>query len=582
MRKTQGSTTSLLFCLILMACLTLAAVPAYSEKTVQAGLQIIGGESDYVVFNDLIVVGGNVYVGGCSGGFENHVWTVWKISVDGRLVSSTTGGKGYVMSITSDGLRIFVAGVLEHDTLPRTTGFLAAFNADLEKLWEKEWVGSSIFSHFESIAAQDGVIYASGEAQYFGERATEIVLHKYDEKGSLLWEKTFTGVGHQEPESMALHDGKICIVGTTSPYGSSGSVDGLLLVTDENGSEVNRISWGGGKRDFFSDVKVGDGVYVCGYTDSYGEGDLDGLLLKMDEPGRVVWWRTFGGVGDDSFISLCIDGERIHVVGHVTTSRGMLPVYLQYGFNGMLLGNWTLAIDFLSSWTGVYPADGMIHAVGNNMRSLFRNRGIYTCYVTSYLLTVSFPDDGFWVSLNGENKTGRSVSFEARGVEHRLEAAPYRVEGETRLVFSTWSDGVADNPRVIRLKRDAFLDAIYRVEHHVAVSSETGEVTGEGWYVEGSAATVSVAPIIISKDFLTNYVFDGWIENGEKVSSSTVYSFTVTRPVRLIACWRTEPNPVTLSILILLMVLLALVMLLVFLTRKRRMPLPPPPPPGQV
>lgn len=578
----MGSTTSLLFCLILVACLTLASVPAYSEKTVQAGLQIIGGESDYVVFNDLIVVGGNVYVGGCSGSFENHVWTVWKISVDGRLVSSTTGGKGYVMSITSDGLRIFVAGVLEHDTLPKTTGFLAAFNTDLEKLWEKEWVGSSIFSHFKSIAAQDGFIYASGEAQYFGERATEIVLHKYDEKGSLLWEKTFTGVGNQQPESMALHDGKICIVGATSPYGSSGSVDGLLLLTDENGSEVNRISWGGGKRDFFSDVKVGDGVYVCGYTDSYGEGDLDGLLLKMDESGRVVWWRTFGGVGDDSFLSLCIEGERIHVVGHVTTSRGMLPVYLQYGFNGRLLGNWTLAIDFLSSWTGVYPADGMIHAVGNNMRSLFRNRGIYARYVTSYLLTVSFPDDGFWVSLNGENKTGRSVGFEAMGVEHRLEAAHYRVEGETRLVFSTWSDGVADNPRVIRLKRDTFLDAIYRVEHHVAVSSEAGEVTGEGWYVEGSTATVSVAPIIIPKDFLTNHVFDGWIENGKKVSSSTVYSFTVTRPVLLIASWRTELNPVTLSILILLIVLLALVMLLVFLTRKRRMPLPPPPPPGQV
>ncbi|MEM3026898.1 MAG: hypothetical protein QXP19_05220, partial [Thermoproteota archaeon] len=145
----MGSKAKLAFCSILIACLTFAVPTAYPEKTVQAGLQIIGSEADYVVFNDLIVVGGNIFIGGCSGSFENHVWTVWKISVDGKLVSSTTGGKGYVTSITSDGLRICVAGVLEHDTLPKTTGFLAAFNTDLEKIWEKEWVGSSLFSNFE-------------------------------------------------------------------------------------------------------------------------------------------------------------------------------------------------------------------------------------------------------------------------------------------------------------------------------------------------------------------------------------------------------------------------------------------------
>ncbi len=565
---------------MLLACLTLAAARVYPEKTVQTGLRIVGGEADYVVFNDLVVLGDAVYIGGCSGSFENHVWTVWKISLDGRLVSSTSGGKGYVASITSDGLRIYVAGILEHDTLPKTTGFLAAFNTDLEKTWVKEWVGSSLFSHFKSVAARDGVIYAAGEAQYFGERATDIVLHKYDANGSLLWEKTFTGVGHQEAESIVLQNGKIYIVGTTAPYGSSGSVDGLLLVADENGSEANRVSWGGGKRDYFSSVRAWDGLYVCGYTDSYGEGGLDGLLLKMDSSGRVVWWRTFGGPGDDSFLSLCVDNERVHVVGHAARATGMLPLYLQYGFNGTLIGNWTLSIDFLSSWTGVYPADGVIHMVGNNMRSLFRNRGIYTRYVTSYGLTVNFPGDGFWAALDGENKTGRSVSFEATGVEHRLEAAFYKTTGETRLAFSAWSDGVADNPRVIRLSRDTVLDAVYRVEHHVAVSSELGEASGEGWYAEGSTATVSVTPSIIPKDFFTNNVFDGWVENGRKASSSAVYSFIVSKPVCLKASWRTELNPVMLALVGLIAILLALSVLLVFLRRKRRrLPVPPPPPP---
>jgi len=583
-----GSTTNAVFPLIFIACLTLVAITVYPEKTVQTGLQIVGGEADYVVFNDLIVVGGNVYIGGCSGSFENHVWTLWRISADGRIVSSTTGGKGYVTSLASDGLRIYVAGVLEHDALPKTTGFLAAFNTNLEKIWEKEWVGSPTFSHFESIAAGDSVIYVAGAARYSGERAHDIVLQKYDGNGSLLWERTFAEAGYQKPASMALHNGKIYIVGDTAPYGSNQNVDGLLLVTDENGNEVSRVSWGGEKRDYFKSVEVEDGVYVCGFTDSYGEGGYDGLLLKMDESGKVVWWRTFGEAGNDGFIDFCICNGRIHVVGHATTSRGMLPVYLQYWVNGTLLGNWTLSINVSpwgSSWTGVYPAEGAVYMVGNDVRGLFRNRGIYTSYVTSYTLTVNFPDDGFWASLDGGNKTGRSVSFEARGVEHRLEATPYKGSGETRLTFSMWSDGVADNPRRIMLNRDTVLDAVYKVEYHVTVSSGIGEASGEGWYVEGSTATVSVTPSIIPENFFINHVFEGWFENGERVSPSTVYSFVVTRPVHLVASWRTELNLVALLIIVLLVAILIIAVLLVFLIRRKRKKLstipPPPPPPDQ-
>lgn len=41
------------------------------------------------------------------------------------------------MSLVSDGSRIYISGVLMHDTLPKTTGFIAAFNLNLEKLWER-------------------------------------------------------------------------------------------------------------------------------------------------------------------------------------------------------------------------------------------------------------------------------------------------------------------------------------------------------------------------------------------------------------------------------------------------------------
>ena len=552
---------------------------AYPEKTVQANLQEIGGEADYVVFNDLLVLRDAIYVAGCSGAYENHVYTLWKFNAEDKLLSSTTGVKGYFMSLASDGSTIYAAGLLEHGTPPKTTGYLAAFDPDLNKLWEKEWVGSSTFSWFRSVVVEADGIYVAGAVQYPGEEATDIVLLKYNRTGNLLWEKTFSLKGHQTPESMACYNGKIYIAGTTNPLGSSENVDGLLIVANMNGSEVYGATWGGGRKDFFSSVKVGDGVYICGFTDSYGAGGYDGLLLKMDFSGKVVWWRSFGGPGDDSFTDLCLDEDSVHVVGHAAGSAGTIPLYVKYSVDGTLLGNWTLPLGALSSWSGVHASAGATRMVGSSMVGAKASKGVYARYATIYRLTVNLPEEDFWASLDGENKTGRSVSFEAAGGEHKLEATFYKTAGKSRYTFSLWSDGVANNPRTIRLKKDAEINAIYKVEHLVEVSSPIGEVSGGGWYVEGSTATVSVRPGIIPKDFFTYYVFDGWIENETKASASSTYTFTVTKPTRLTASWRAEPNPITVGLIILILVIIILVLLALTIKigTKRKKSQPPPP-----
>jgi hypothetical protein len=562
-----------------LACLVVAAVKAYPEKTVQASLQVIGGEADYIVFNDLIVLRDATYIAGCSGTFENHVYTLWKIDVEDRLVSSITGVKGYFVSLSSDGSTIYAAGLLEHDAPPKTTGYLAAFDPDLSKLWGVEWRGSSLFSWFRSVVVQADGIYVAGAVQYPGEEATDIVLHKYNKTGYLLWEKTFSLKGHQTPESMVCYNGRIYIASTTAPLGSSENVDGLLIVTDMNGSEVYRATWGGDGKDFFSSVEVGDGVYICGFTDSYGAGGYDGLLLKMDFSGKVVWWRTFGGPGDDSFIDLCLDEDSVHVVGHVTGSAGTIPLYVKYGVDGTLLGNWTLPLGALSSWSGVHAAAGVTRMVGSSMVGAKASKGVYARYTTIYRLTVNLPEEDFWASLDGENKTGRSVSFDAAGGEHKLEATLCKTAGKSRYTFSFWSDGVVDNPRAIKLKKDAEINAIYKVEHLVEASSPIGEVSGGGWYVEGSTATVSVRPSIIPRDFFTYYVFDGWIENGTKASASSTYTFTVTKPTRLTASWRAEPNPITVGLIILILVIIIIVLLALTIKigTKRKKSQPPPP-----
>ncbi|PLJ78551.1 hypothetical protein [Infirmifilum sp. SLHALR2] len=574
----MGFKAAYLMCLFLAVCLTSFAL-ALPERTIQGGTRIVGSKGDYVLFSDVVVAGGSVYIGGCSGSYSNHNWTLWRLSPNGSL-TYIEGGWGCVASLDTDGSIIYAVGTLEHGSSPKLTGFIAALSTNLKKQWEKEWVGSSLFSYFRGVAVGEDGIYVAG-VSYTGERATDIVLQKYSRNGSLIWEKVLAEPGYQEPESIALSEGKVYIVGTTAPHDSRENVDGILIVADSNGSILANFTWGGKGRDFFKSIQVYDSeVYICGFTDSYGEGGLDGLILKVNQSGKVLWWKTFGGAGDDSFIDLTVYNGRIHVVGHATTAEGMLPVYLQYGLDGALLGNWTLALNS-SSWTGVYASEGVVYAVGNRMRGMFSVDGISSSYVTSYLLRVNLPEDGLWASLDGVNKTGRSVSFEARGGEHRLEVASCKRDGETRIVFVGWSDSATDNPRTVRLERDTVLDAFYRREHHVTVTSELGLASGEGWYAEGSTATVSVSPSVIPSDFLTIRVFDGWVKNGRKISFEAVYSFNVTEPVHLVASWRNELNFLALLILLLLVGVLALLALIVFVARRRRKrePAPPPPPP---
>jgi hypothetical protein len=51
----------------------------------------------------------------------------------------------------------------------------------------------------------------------------------------------------------------------------------------------------------------------------------------------------------------------------------------------------------------------------------------------------------------------------------------------------------------------------------------------------------------LQKDFFTNYVFEGWKEDGATVSALATYSFTVSAPANLVASWKTELNLVTIG-----------------------------------
>ena len=153
--------------------------------------------------------------------------------------------------------------------------------------------------------------------------------------------------------------------------------------------------------------------------------------------------------------------------------------------------------------------------------------------------------------------------------------APEVVEGRgVRYVFKAWSDGVTSPIREIALIKSASITAMYRVEYLVTAESEYGEVSGSGWYEEGSQAIIKVYPSSVG--FGVKQVFERWEgENGNLVSRDPVVIVTVDRPIKLRAVWRTDYSEM---IALSLAAVIAVTVTAILLNKRRARPPPPPPP----
>jgi len=90
-------------------------------------------------------------------------------------------------------------------------------------------------------------------------------------------------------------DGGSVMAGSTDSFGA-GSADAWVLKFDSAGEPEWQKSFGGTLTDiFWSAVKSLDGgIFLGGYTSSFGAGNYDCWLVKIDSAGDVLWEKTFG------------------------------------------------------------------------------------------------------------------------------------------------------------------------------------------------------------------------------------------------------------------------------------------------
>ena len=186
--------------------------------------------------------------------------------------------------------------------------------------------------------------------------AGDITLIKTDGEGNEIWKKYYgTNYDDYGIEICDIENDKLLIIGTKAgfyddvyaTYFNSHDADIMLICVDEDGNELWQNTYGGEGHDFgYSVCTIDNSIYICGSTQSEGNGNFDMLLLKTDSQGDKLWSKTFGGAEYDYGISMTVNPEGdLYLLG-TTKSFGLNQSADFYLVKADTSGNelWSLSI----------------------------------------------------------------------------------------------------------------------------------------------------------------------------------------------------------------------------------------------
>lgn len=207
--------------------------------------------------------------------------------------------------------------------------------------------GSGDDYYNDATACEDGFVAVGRSAENsFGNGSwadtakkggNDAVIVKYDDEGNILWKKNLGGSGNDSYSSVTLAEGGYIAVGSgasgsfgngdwTGATGKGGS-DAVIVKYDDNGDILWKKSFGGsGDDSYTSIIAADDGFVAVGYSeegfgsgdwaDTEGKGYIDAIIVKYDNSGTVVWKKNFGGSGYDSYQSVTLAEDGFIAAGY--------------------------------------------------------------------------------------------------------------------------------------------------------------------------------------------------------------------------------------------------------------------------
>lgn len=162
-------------------------------------------------------------------------------------------------------------------------------------------------------------------------------------------------------------------------------------------------------------------------------------------------------------------------------------------------------------------------------------------------------------------------------------AGTVEVSPGTRRVFKEWKDGYQSNSRQVTLSADTTLYVTYETQYFLSLDSrEKVTLVGQGWYKEGSTATISLTPTEVQVEGILGLLgarrmFDRWVGDDYQTIAHAPSAAVMIRdrPQTARAEWRIDYGYVYISMGIMTAVIIAIIAILLMISRRK----PPPPRP---
>ena len=169
------------------------------------------------------------------------------------------------------------------------------------------------------VQTSDGGFALAGGTYSYGAGQFDMLLIKTDDKGIEQWHQTYGGAKDDECRSLIqTADGGFVLVGDRQAnFG--------IIKTNADGNDHWQRIFGGGRVDrAFAHIQTTDGGFaLIGYTTDLGNWRSDMWLVKTAENGTMLWYRIFGGQGDDHGFSLLQTTDRDFVLAGYTNSHDL-------------------------------------------------------------------------------------------------------------------------------------------------------------------------------------------------------------------------------------------------------------------
>ena len=271
----------------------------------------------------------------------------------------------------------------------------------------------------EGIVQLDDSSYAvTGSSSSFTDGASQAFLMKIDSLGNFQWSNHYGGSGSESGRRVLhLNNFGYYLCGFTNSFGNGG-FDNYLAKIDESGNLEWETAVGG-----FGWEKVHDaamtrdtGVVMVGETSSNATNNKDIYIARTDIEGDTLWTRTFGGSGDD-FASdvIQIDDSTFVVVGrsYVEDSSFTKVWAASIGDDGTVYWENTFGQEANSWANAVEFSDTKLRLVGGSEGGSCIGVDKYMCVITKSGL--------FW----GEYVAHTAGDHESVGLNHYDSSQEY-------------------------------------------------------------------------------------------------------------------------------------------------------------